>query len=132
MGSRRLQDRIPAPLGASGGVVLDGGSQPIKVQKREVTFVPVVISCLNFPRASCNPVIDVGGTGDWVSNAPGQNQVVDYFVAIGIHQKTCSDRGSEEVPSFRRMPSTHTPSRRARTMEARRSGRQRCQQRSRR
>ena len=70
-------------IGASGGVVLDGSSQPIKVQKPEVTFVPVVISCLNFPRASCNPVTGTEGvTGDWVSNAPGQNQVVDYFVGF--------------------------------------------------
>ena len=62
--------------------MLDGSGKPIKVQTRVVTFTAAVLSCLNFPRATCNPVIGLGSTFDFVSNAPGQNQVVDYFVPL--------------------------------------------------
>jgi hypothetical protein len=65
-------------IGASGGVVLNAQGQPIKVQKLAATFAPAILSCLNFPRPSCNPVRGTGSTLDWVSNTQGQNLAVFY------------------------------------------------------
>ncbi|UCF21341.1 MAG: hypothetical protein JSU87_08165 [Gemmatimonadota bacterium] len=65
-------------IGESGGIVLDGSGRPIKVQREAATFAPAVISCLNFPRASCNPVGGPGSTLDWVSPLEGQNLAVFY------------------------------------------------------
>ncbi len=64
-------------IGASGGVVLSGG-QPVKVNHLVATFAPAVISCLNVPRPSCNPVRGAGTTLDWVTNVEDQNLAVFY------------------------------------------------------
>jgi hypothetical protein len=59
-----LEDIAEDSVGASGGVVLDGGSQPVQTTRRAMTFNPAVFGC-NSIRLSCNPVQTVtpGATG---------------------------------------------------------------------
>lgn len=74
-------------IGASGGAVLGADGKPIKVTRTVATFAPAIVSCLNSPRESCNPVEGLGTTQDWVTNIAGDTMLVFYVAPYRIESR---------------------------------------------